>query len=415
MKLQTAKGVQDFPPEEKILKNEVVDTLKEVFELYGFAPLETPVLERFETLSAKFAAGVGSDVAKEIFRLKDQGNRKLGLRFDLTVPLARFIGMNPTLKMPFKRYEIGRVFRDGPIKLGRKREFWQADVDVIGSSSMLADAELLAIADEVFKKLGLKVVIKVNNRKLLDGILDAVGIKKKEEAIISIDKLEKIGEAGVKKELKGKGLSKGVNSLLKILKVKNLSLLKKKIKDNEGIKELEELFGFLRLLKVKVDFDPSLARGLAYYTGTVFEVFLKKGEVTSSLAAGGRWDKMIGGFLGKGEYPAVGIAFGLSPITEVLKSKKSRKTLVKVFVIPIKTIKQSLKVVQKLREERINADIDLVGRGISKNLNYASSLGIPYVIFVGERELKAGKVKLRDMETGDEVLLTVKDVVKRLR
>jgi len=414
MKLQTAKGVQDFSPQEKILKNEIVDTLKEVFEKYGFLPLETPILERYETLAAKFAAGASSDIMKEIFTLKDQGKRKLGLRFDLTVPLARFVGMNPNLRMPFKRYEMGRVFRDGPIKLGRKREFWQADVDIIGSSSMAAEAELLAVADEVFKRLGLGVVIRVNNRKLLNGILKNVGIKKKEEAIVSIDKLEKIGEAGVKKELKEKKFdSKKINALLKLLKIKNLNLLKKQIKDEEGIKELEELFKYLKILRVKVDFDPSLARGLAYYTGTVFEVFMRKGEMTGSLAAGGRWDKMIGGFLGKEDYPAVGIAFGLSPVMEVLKLKK--KSLVKVFVIPIKTIKESLKVVSKLREERIKADMDLMGRGISKNLEYASSLGIPYVIFVGERELKAGKVKLRDMETGNEWLLSMKDVVKKLR
>lgn len=420
MKLQTAKGVQDFPPEEKILKNEVVDILKETFERYGFLPLETPVLERYETLAAKYAGG--AEILKETFKLKDQGGRKLGLRFDLTVPLARFMGMNPNLRMPFKRYEMGKVFRDGPIKLGRKREFWQADADIIGSSSMMAEAEILALTDEIFKKLGFNFVIKVNNRKLLDGILEKAGIKrKKEEAILSVDKLDKIGAEGVKKELKEKGFSKKeVDALLKILKIKNLNLLKKQIKGKEGqegIKELEELFGYLKILKVECGFDASLARGLAYYTGTVFEVFLKKGEITSSLAGGGRWDKMIGGYLGKGEYPAVGIAFGLAPITEVLKSKKKdgKKTLVKVFVIPIKAVKESLKVVRRLREEGINSDMDLMGRGLSKNLEYASSLGIPYVVFVGERELKEGKVKLRDMETGDELLLTVNDAVKRLK
>lgn len=419
MKLMTAKGVQDLPPEENLLKNKVVDILKETFERYGFLPLETPLLERYETLAVKYAGG--AEILKEIFKLKDQGGRKLGLRFDLTVPLARFVGMNPTLKMPFKRYEIGKVFRDGPIKLGRRREFWQVDVDIIGSSSMIAEAELLAIVDEVFKKLGLNFVIKVNNRKLLNGILEEIGIKrKKEEVILSVDKLDKIGIEGVKKELKEKGINKKeIGALLNILKIKNLNLFKKQVKDKEGqegINELEELFSYFKILKVECEFDASLARGLAYYTGTVFEVFLRKGEITSSLAGGGRWDKMIGNFLGKGVYPAVGIAFGLTPITEVLKLKKkdSKKTLVKVFIIPIKTIKESLKVVQKLRAEGINSDIDSMGRGISKNLEYAASLGIPYVVFVGERELKEGKVKLRNMETGDEWMLTVKDVVKRL-
>lgn len=421
MKLQTAKGVQDFAPEEKILKNGVVDTLREVFEKYGFLPLETPILERYETLSAKYAAGVGSDVVKEMFTLKDQGKRKLGLRFDLTVPLARFMGMNPTLRMPFKRYEIGRVFRDGPIKLGRRREFWQADADIVGSKLMASEAELLAIADEVFKRLGLNFVVKVNNRKLLNGILEEAKVRKKEEVIVSIDKLEKIGEAGVKKELKEKKIdSKKINVLLKLLKIKNLNVLKKQIKDKEGqegILELEELFGYLKILGVGFEFDPSLARGLAYYTGTVFEIFMKKGDVIGSLAAGGRWDKMIGSFLGKGDYPAVGIAFGLTPIIEELKSKDKigKKNLVKVFVIPIKTLDKSLKVVQKLREERINADIDLMGRGISKNLDYASSLGIPYVVFVGERELNAGKLKLRNMETGNELLLSETELIRKLR
>src|SRR3989338_2915117 len=182
MELQTAKGVRDIPPEEKALKNKVVNTLTEVFELYGFAPLETPILERYETLAAKFAAGEESDALKETFTLIDQGDRKLGLRFDLTVPLARFMAMNPTLKMPFKRYEIGRVFRDGPIKLGRYRELWQCDIDTIGSSSMLAEAELLAVVQAAFQKMGIEVVLKINNRKLLNGLLAQTGMSS--EAII---------------------------------------------------------------------------------------------------------------------------------------------------------------------------------------------------------------------------------------
>ncbi|MBI1968963.1 ATP phosphoribosyltransferase regulatory subunit, partial [Candidatus Woesearchaeota archaeon] len=176
MELQTAKGVRDIPPEEKLLKNQVVRTIQAVFELYGFQPLETPILERYETLTAKFAAGEASDALKETFKLKDQGDRDLGLRFDLTVPLARYIAMNPMLKLPFKRYELGPVFRDGPIKLGRYREFWQCDADIIGASSLLAEAELLALVQTVFNKLQLDVVIKVNNRKILNGLLEQSGI-----------------------------------------------------------------------------------------------------------------------------------------------------------------------------------------------------------------------------------------------
>ncbi|MFH1682862.1 MAG: histidine--tRNA ligase [Candidatus Woesearchaeota archaeon] len=422
MQLQTARGVQDIPPEEKILKNQVVSTLQETFEIYGFAPLETPIIERYETLAAKFGAGTGSDVLKETFRFKDQGKRDLGLRFELTTSLGRFIALNPNLKMPFKRYELGPVFRDGPIKAGRVRQFWQCDVDTIGSSNMLADAEILALTKTVFDKLKLDVEIKVNNRKLLNGILEQAGIKKKDEAIIAVDKLDKIGEKGVTAELKERGFKdKEIKELLKILTIKNRSQLKKQITTEEGkqgLEELEQLLSYLKEMKVKVTFDLSLARGLSYYTGTVFEVFAKKGPITSSLAGGGRWDKMIGNFLGGNrEIPAVGIAFGIVPIMEVLKAGKELKerTSAQVYVIPIKTTEKSLVIVEQLREKGIKADFDLQQRGLSKNLNYANSLGIPYAIIIGENELKQSKLLLRDMQTGDQQLLSLSDVVKRLK
>lgn len=427
MELQTAKGIRDIPPEEKILQNQVVDTFKEVFELYGFAPLETPIIERYETLTAKFAAGEASDALKETFKLKDQGGRELGLRFDLTVPLARYVAMNPTLKLPFKRYELGPVFRDGPIKLGRVRQFWQCDIDTIGVSSMLADAELLAAADAVFKKLGLNITIKINNRKLLNGILEQAGIEKKEEAIIVLDKLDKIDQKGVMDELKQKGYSeKQTKQVFTLIKPGiKLEQLKNKINNElgkEGLVELEELFSYLKAMKVSAEFDPSLARGLAYYTGTVFEIFAKKGPITSSLAGGGRWDDMIGKFMGgERQVPAVGIAFGLAPIMEVIKSESKFekepkvKTLAKVCVIPINTVEESLKIVQQLRTEGIKADFAIGKKGVSKNLEYANSLGLPFVIIIGENELKKKKVLLRDMQSGQEQLLTLKEAIKKLR
>ena len=410
MELQTAKGVRDFPPEEKILRQQVVDILRTIFENYGFSPLETPILERFETLSAKYAGG--AEILKETFKFKDQGDRDIGLRYDLTVPLARFVGMNPNLKLPFKRYEIGRVFRDGPIKLGRYREFWQCDIDIIGSKSMVAEAELLTIVDEVFKKLKIDIDLKINNRKLLDGIMIFAGIKENSNsAILSLDKIEKIGQDGVEKELKEKGFSKDqIKGLFEAISKKKLSDFEKLLKDNEGIKELKELFLLLDELKISYKFDPCLARGLAYYTGTVFEVFAKKEAINSALAAGGRYDKMIGAFLeGNKDYPAVGIAFGLEPITEILKTrvKDVKKTVTKYFIIPIKTLKESLIVAKKLRDKEINTDIDLMDRGISKNLDYANSLGIPFVIIIGPEELKQKKVKVRDMKSGKETFISV--------
>ncbi len=421
MPLQTAKGVRDIPPEEKIAVNDVLEAIRSVFELSGFAPLETPILERYETLAAKFAAGEASDALKETFKLKDQGNRELGLRFDLTVPLARYVAMNPTLKMPFKRYEMGIVFRDGPIKTGRVRQFWQCDADIIGSSSMLAEMEILSVTQRVFTSLGIDIIIKVNNRKVLNGLLEQAGIINKEEALIALDKLDKNGVEGVTKELQQRGYTqKQIDSLFVVVRegisLKEMSKSVVSGEGKQGIQELEELFGYLKAANVKAQFDISLCRGLAYYTGTVFEAFLKKGPVSSSLAGGGRYDNMIGNFLGGGRtVPAMGISFGLVPIVEALKEKKTgeRRTPSKILVISINTIKESLAVAQELREAGICTDFAL-GKGVSKNLEYASALKIPYVIILGENELKKKKVLLRDMSAGTEQLLTVKNVVQKL-
>lgn len=424
MNLQNAKGTQDVPPEEKALKNQLAESLQKIFSLYGFYPLETPLIERYETLAAKFAAGEASDALKEIFKLKDQGDRDLGLRFDLTVPLARYIAMNPNLKMPFKRYEIGPVFRDGPIKAGRMRQFWQCDFDIIGSSSMVADAECLALFENGFDQLGIDVIIKVNNRKLLNGILEQAGITDKETAIVTIDKLDKIGEKGVTEELKTRGLnSKQIKAILTLINPQtSLQTLKEEITAEEGIeglKELSELFQYIEKMNLKkIKFEASLARGLAYYTGTVFEVYAKESKITSSLGSGGRWDNMIGNFMGGNRViPAVGGSFGLVPIVETLKEKGkiSSGNLTKAYVIPINTINESLVIVQELRSSGIPVEISLGKKGVSKNLEFASSLKIPYVLILGEEELKKDKVLLRDMVSGTETLLSTKDIIRKLK
>ena len=424
MDLQLAKGVRDVPPEEKIVQNKIVNILQEVFELYGFVPLETPILERFETLAAKGGAGEGSDALKETFQLTDQGERKLGLRFELTTSLARFIGMNPQLRMPFKRYEMGPVFRDGPIKLGRYRQFWQCDIDTIGCKSMLAEAEILGVVQTVFDKLGLEVVVKVNNRKLLNGILEQAGIKEKEEALISIDKLDKVGKRGVALELIQRGYTEEqIQVLFDLISAEvTLADLKEQLTDPEaleGMKELTELFFNLDNLGVTITkFDVSLARGLSYYTGTVFEVYLKNGKFSSALAGGGRYDSMVGKFLGGGrEIPGVGVAFGLAPIMDILKMEKEwkEKTPAQAYVIPIKTVADSLKVVQELRAAGIKVDFDLNSRNVSKNLEYISALGIPYALIIGEDEIKQNKVLVRDMDSGQQQLLTLKETIKKLQ
>ena len=424
MELQTAKGVRDIPPEEKILKNKVVDSLVRIFELYGFMPLETPLLERYETLAAKGGAGTESDALKETFTLNDQGNRRLGLRFELTTSLARFVAMNPNLKMPFKRYELGPVFRDGPIKLGRYREFWQCDVDTIGSSSMLSEAEFLGVATAFFQYWKIPAVIKINNRKLLNGLLEQAGITKKSEALIAIDKLDKIGVAGVSAELIDRGYSpEQTEKLFTYIKEGiTLSSLRGIVYNEEGkqgLLELEEVFSYAKAMGVdNLSFDISLARGQAYYTGIVFEVYAQGGEVKSSLAGGGRYDDMIGKFIGGGrQIPAVGLSFGLAPIMDVLRLRGDilGKSSAQVYVVPINTPLESLQVVQQLRFAGIKADFSQSKKGVSKNLEYASALGIPYVILIGGDEVAQKKVLLRDMNDGTEQLLSVKDVIGKLK
>jgi histidyl-tRNA synthetase len=417
MKIETPKGVRDFPPEQKILRQKIADNLRSIFEVYGFQPLETPILELYETLASKYAGG--SEILKETYKLTDQGERKLALRYDLTVPLARFVAMNPQLKMPFKRYQIGPVFRDGPIKVGRYREFYQCDVDIVGSFNMAADAEILRIVLLAFDKLGIDVQIRLNNRKVLDSLMEyaKISAKDREAAILSLDKLEKLGKDYVLKELKDKGIKDSSIKLLLPIVSKGtnnevLNTLKEIIPKCEGIKEIEEV---LKLTgSKKIIFDVALARGLAYYTGNIFEVYSSNKKFKSSIAAGGRYDRMINDFIGRSGYPAVGIAFGLDIIYEILKEKETQKSLTKVYIIPIKTLLESFNIAEKLRKAGINTDMDLNDRSISKNLDYANKMQIPYVIFVGKQELEKDVVKLRDMKSGKEELLKVEDVIDKL-
>ena len=426
MKLETAKGVRDFPPEEKIIRQQIMDKLKTVFEKYGYSPLETPIIERYDVLAAKFAAGEESDTLKETFKFEDQGKRQLGLRFDLTVPLARFVSMNPKIKMPFKRYEVGRTYRDGPIKLGRYREFWQCDVDIVGCENMLADAEIIKLSLDVFEELGLDSYIELNNRKLLNGILEYADIpnQKREQSIITIDKLKKIGIDDVKKELQKLGINndsiKKITDVLQTTGSDNqiLSKLKKIINNKiglEGIEELEQIFDYLTPDEAKnVQLNISLARGLAYYTGPVFEGFLRKSKISSSICGGGRYDNLIGLYLGgKKQYPATGISFGLEPIIESVKLTKTElvKTVTHVYIIPIKTTKQALEIAQNLRKIGIKTDVDLIGRGLSKNLDYADKLRIPYIIIVGPKDLEKNQVTVRNMKTGKEEKVLIKNIV----
>ena len=422
-------GVKDELPARALIRERVSTLLKDSFRLYGFVPLETPALERFDVLSSKYAGG--EEILKEVYSLSDQGGRKLGLRYDLTVPLCRVMAQNPDLAKPFKRYQIAPVWRDGPTKVGRYREFTQCDVDTIGVSSMLAEAELVALACFAFKQLGLSVTVKVNNRKFLNGLVESCGVpaEKVSTVVLSVDKLAKIGRAGVEKELFEKGIGKGSAEQLMLLAEEKgspfelVEKLEKSLSSEEGkngAQELRDFFSYLSAFgpQQKVVLDPSLARGLAYYTGTVFEVFLENGAITSSLAAGGRYDNMIGDFLGSQEkVPAVGISFGLDVISDALElCGSSQQSPCRAFVIPIgNTSRECAQIASQFRAAGIPCAMDLAGRGISKNLSYCSKQSIPFVVLVGEKELAEGKVKLRDMASGEEKTLSAEQASALLK
>ena len=414
IELRNLKGTGDFMPQEQRVRQEIIRKLQDIFEKYGYQPIETPVICYFDVLASKYAGG--AEILKEVYKLNDQGGRELGLRYDLTVPFARLVGMNPEIRMPFKRYEIGKVYRDGPVKTGRNREFIQCDVDMVGVKSIMAEAELMMMAVEVYNELGLDVYISYNNRKLLSGIIELVGIDPAlaSRVILSIDKIKKIGREGVESELLQLGIDAAkVNVLLDYMKMQpeelRAALVSKQRNEliNQGMKELNELDSYIDGLGIgnSLRFTPSLARGLEIYTGTVWEVFLADESITSSVGAGGRYDNIIGAFIGNGlDYPAVGMTFGLDVIYEalMLKDAVSIKPPVDLYIIPLGMEKPCLKLATELRSKGLKADVDMTYRRLKKSLDYANKQGIPYVVVIGENELESGEFLLKEMKTGKE-------------
>jgi len=422
IELRNLKGTGDFMPQEQRVRQEIIRKLQDIFEKYGYQPIETPVICYFDVLASKYAGG--AEILKEVYKLNDQGGRELGLRYDLTVPFARLVGMNPEIRMPFKRYEIGKVYRDGPVKTGRNREFIQCDVDMVGVKSIMAEAELMMMAVEVYNELGLDVYISYNNRKLLSGIIELVGIDPAlaSRVILSIDKIKKIGREGVESELLQLGIDAAkVNVLLDYMKMQpeelRAALVSKQRNEliNQGMKELNELDSYIDGLGIgnSLRFTPSLARGLEIYTGTVWEVFLADESITSSVGAGGRYDNIIGAFIENGvDYPAVGMTFGLDVIYEalVLKDSITAKPPVDLFIIPLGTEKICLKLATELRNKGLKVDIDMADRKLKKSLDFANKQGIPYVVIIGENELESGKLVIKEMKTGDEYKVSTEEL-----
>lgn len=421
IELRNVKGCADYSPREQYIRNYISDTLKKVFEKYGFKPLQTPILCYYDLLALKYDEE--NDILKEVYKVTDQGNRNLALRYDLTVPFAKYIAINPNTRLPFKRYEIGEVFRNGPVKLGRDREFIQCDVDSVGIEGQLVETEFVALYVEAYKNLGIDVVIKYNNRKFLSGIIIEAGIPEDliTDTITIIDKYEKLTKQELEKEFQKIGVNTNqIEKLFEYLNMDAEQLANVESKNAilaEGVKELETLKSYIEKLGLLeyVQFTPSLARGQEYYTGTVFEVYVKDGSITSSIGGGGRYDKMITDFIDNGTtYPAVGVSFGLNVIYEILKNREefTEKALTDIYIIPMGTEVECLKIAQIMRNAGHKVEIEMKNRKLKKSLDYANNEHIPYVFILGEDELANNCISVKNMIEKTQKQVSIENIVE---
>ena len=445
------KGTRDFSPIEMAKRNYIFNTIKEVFLLYGFQQIETPAMENLSTLMGKY----GEEGDKLLFKMLNSGDylknapaemleqhdyihlipkiSEKGLRYDLTVPFARYVVMHRNdIQFPFKRYQIQPVWRADRPQKGRYREFYQCDADVVGSDSLMNEIELVGMIDEVFKRFGINVIIKINNRKVLSGIAEVIGAPDKiVDITVAIDKIDKIGLENVNAELLEKGLSQNaVDALQPLLTLsgsneEKLATLSTLLASSEvGMKGVEELRYVLtnsvaQQPKGVVELDVSLARGLNYYTGTIIEVKAK--DVTiGSITGGGRYDNLTGVF-GMPGTSGVGISFGADRIYDVLNTLElyPKDTLASTKVLFVnfgeKEGAQSLQYVMKLRANGIPAEIYPDSTKMKKQMSYANDKNVAYVAMVGETEMANGTIALKCMETGEQENLTISEVISKLK
>ncbi len=422
-KLMNLKGTNDFLPEEQIIRNRITDTLRKYFELYGFLPIETPQLCYYDLLASKYAGG--SEILKEVYKFSDQGLREIGLRYDLTVPFSKVIGINKGLILPFKRYEIGKVFRDGPVKLGRAREFYQCDVDACGVESPSAEVEYFTMTKRVFNEFNIDIEIRFNNRKFLSGLLEYCGVSKENIPlfITSVDKLDKMTREDVEKELINHTDKKIIDKVFNYFN-NNFNDLKNEFNNTnikilkEGIDELDKLINLLNELGLNDTcvFTPFLARGLEIYTGSVWEIFDKTMKFKSALGAGGRYDKIITNFLHNGnEYPAIGMSFGLEPIYELLRQKEEEKIIkYDVYVYAFNIDKNLFEISELLRNNNLRVLTELNNIKLKKAMNMANRENIKYVVIIGEDELKNNSVSLKNMISGEQEIVKIEELVNKI-
>ena len=428
---RTLSGFMELLPQDQIKFNEMLDTIKKTYELYGFLPEETPIIESSEVLLAK----AGGETEKQIYSFK-KGDKDLSLRFDLTVPLAKYVAQYYNdLTFPYRRYQIGKVFRGERAQKGRYREFYQCDIDIIGDGklSIINDAEIPSVIYTTFKNLGFdNFVIKINNRKILNGLFDELNISdKKTEILIIIDKLEKIGMEAVKEELSKLELSEEkINKIEQFFKIEGTTDEKieklEKLGFNseifkEGVEELKEVVKYVRLFNVEeknFTVDLTIARGLDYYTGTVYETNLVGYESIGSICSGGRYENLAS-YYTKKNLPGVGISIGLTRLFYNLKElgllKSSKKSISKVGVIPMGVgIEDAVKISNVLRENNIPNEIYKEDAKLKNKFSYANNLDIPYVIIIGEEEKEKGLYTLKNMISGEQNMLTAEKILEVL-
>jgi histidyl-tRNA synthetase len=432
VKPRTLSGFMELLPQDQILFNKMYDTIRKNYEKFGFLPLDTPVIEISEVLLAK----AGGETEKQIYRFM-KGDNDLSLRFDLTVPLARYVAEHYNdLVFPFKRYQMSKVFRGERPQKGRFREFYQCDIDIIGNESLdiIYDAEIPTVIYNVFKELNIgDFTIRINNRKVLNGFFKNLNLSDEASDILRIiDKIDKIGSEEVIKELEAMNID--INSITKIMEFIKITgsadevvnSLKELNVDNElfisGLNELEIVTKNLKNFKVPENYfkiDLTIARGLDYYTGTVYETILNDYPGLGSICSGGRYDNLTGYYTDQ-SLPGIGISIGLTRLFSRLLEEKiistNVKSLTDVLVIPfdMNDMSFALSVASVLRNNDIKTDVYLIDKKMNQKMKYADRLGIPYVILIGEDEIKEEKVTLKNMITGDQFKLSLEELIKEL-
>lgn len=445
------KGTRDYSPEIMVKRNYIFDTIKNVFRLYGYMPLETPAMENLTTLLGKY----GDEGDKLLFKILNSGNflsdvsdtelqerniskltnkiSEKGLRYDLTVPFARFVVQHQSeISFPFKRYQIQPVWRADRPQKGRYREFYQCDVDVIGSDSLLNEVELIQIVNEVYQRLKINVRLLINNRKILAGIAEIIGYPEKlTDITVAIDKMEKIGREAVHQELRERGVSEeGISKLQPILDLKGSNeekliqlqeVLAQSATGLKGVEELSQVFQYLKTLKISIDIqlDLTLARGLSYYTGAIFEVKALDAAI-GSITGGGRYDDLTGIF-GLKNVSGVGISFGADRIFDVMNQlnlfpSDSNTTTQILFVnFGPREERFCLPYLQELRHQGINAELYPDVAKMKKQMAYADKKGIPFVALIGENEINSGIVSLKNMLSGEQKNIKLNELAAELK